>query len=151
MRPADEDRVVIASPVSQEWFKQGRAISHHHFHFDRHIRIDRRPTLIEKGKRIKSDKTIAFDERLKDRAGPGEAGTQPGVRNSIIDKEDSFLFVLHPRKENGIHVGRGLLRKKILMTDCKNPLMVPLKICRALRRISTGELIVKESGVGIVN
>ena len=47
VRPADEDRIVVAPPITEKRFEQGPAHACHEFHFRWHVGINRRPVFFD--------------------------------------------------------------------------------------------------------
>src|SRR6266699_2423825 len=152
VRTADEDRAVIALPVSQEWLEQRRAVPHHELNFCRHVRIDRVPVFVEYRERIERDKVVLMEKGQKNRPRSRKSRAQPGMGNAIINEQHMLLSsLLHPGRENGIQVRFEVFCQQLLMPNTENALVLALEVGGAGPGIGARELIMEEDGIGIVH
>ena len=86
VRSADEDRVVIAGPVAQEWFKQRWTIPHHELDFVGYVGVDRVPSFIEQRQMDRTSRSSSASKDSTGRArdlGKPEPSQVCGTRSSM--------------------------------------------------------------------
>src|SRR5262245_7690181 len=72
--------------------------------------------------------------------------------NAVVNKQDSVSeAVLHPGRDDGIEIADKLCGEPGLMSCGKDPLMLALKVRRCCCRIRTGEFVMQQNGVWVVN